>query len=157
MWVRDFANDRGRILGGNIFDLYAAGGGGHDEHATCGAIDQRSEIDLADDRGGWRNEHASNWEILDGEGEDCCGGCLGLCRAGSELDSTRLPSSADEDLGLDDDLGHPRGEEAFGDGTGTRGGGGDVGIGNGETGSRQELSRLSLVDLHPCLLPLSRD
>jgi hypothetical protein len=58
-------------------------------------------------------------------------------------------------LGLDDDLGYPRSEEAFGDGAGTRGGGGPVGIWHGETGSRQELSRLSLVDLHPCLLPLT--
>jgi hypothetical protein len=52
-------------------------------------------------------------------------------------------------------LGYTTGEEAFGDGAGARGGGGHVGIGDGETGSRKKLSRLSLVDLHPCLLPLS--
>jgi hypothetical protein len=155
VWVRNFSNDGGRILGGNIFDLHAACGGGHDEHATRGAIDQCGEVDLADDRGGWRNEHASHGKIFNGEGEDCCGGCLGLCRARGELDPARLPSPADEDLGLDDDLGYASSEEAFGDGAGARGGGGHVGIGDGETGSRKKLSRLRLVNLHPCLLPLS--
>ena len=156
MWVRDFANDCIRILGRDLFNLHAAGGGCHNEHTTSGAINQRSEVDLTDDRGGWRNEHASHWKVLNGEGEDCGGGSLGLCCAGSQLDSARLPSSADQDLGLNDDLGYPRGEEAFGDRARARSGGGDVGIGNGETGSREELSSLRLVDLHPYLLPLSR-
>jgi hypothetical protein len=134
--VGNLANDRGWILGGDLFNLHAASGGGHDEHATCGAVNQCGEIDLADDRGGWRNEHTSHGKILNGEGENCCGGCLGLCRARGELDSARLPSPADKDLRLNDDLGYPAGEEAFGDGAGTRGGGGNIGIGDRETGSR---------------------
>jgi hypothetical protein len=136
VWVGNFANDRGWILGGDLFNLHTASGGGHDEHATRGAINERGEIDLADDRGGWRNEHTSYREILNGEGENCGGGCLDLCCARGELDSARFPSSADEDLGLNHDLGHPAGEEAFGDGASARGGSGHVGIGDGETGSR---------------------
>ena len=155
MRMGDLTNDRGRIVGSNLFNLHAASGRGHDEDATSGAIDQCSEVDLADDRGGWRHKYASHWKVLNGEGKDCGGGSLGLCCAGSQLDSARLPSSANQDLGLNDDLGYSRGEEAFGDRARAGSGGGDIGIGDGETGSREELSSLRLVDLHPYLLPLT--
>jgi hypothetical protein len=132
----NFANDRGRIVGSNLFNLHAASGRGHDEHATCGAIDQCSEVDLADDRGGWRHKDASHWQIFNGEGKDCGGGCLSLCRTRGKFDSARLPSPADEDLRLDDHLRDSSGEEAFGDCASARGRSGNVGVGDGETGPR---------------------
>jgi hypothetical protein len=153
--VGDFANDGRRILGGNLFNLHATRGGGHNKHATRGSINQRGEIDLANDRGCWGNQDTSHGELIYGEGKDRGSGCLGLRRTCGELDAAGLTSPADEDLGLDDDLGYPTCEEAFGDGAGASGGGGHICIRDGETGSRKKLSRLSLVDLHPCLLPLS--
>ena len=49
VWVRNFTNDRSWILCGDLFDFHATCGGGHDEDATRGAINEGSEIDLADD------------------------------------------------------------------------------------------------------------
>ena len=49
VWVGNFANDRARILGGDLFDFHATGGRCHDEHPASGSVNQRSEIDLTDD------------------------------------------------------------------------------------------------------------
>jgi hypothetical protein len=153
MWMCDFSHDGGWILGGNLFDFHSARGGGHDEDATCGAINQRCEIDLANDRGCWRHKDAAHGQAFDREGENRGGSCLGLSGARGKFYPTCLSSSANEDLRLNNNLVNSAREEALGDTARVRGCGGNVGVRDRKAGSPKEFSRFSLVDLHPCLLP----
>ena len=136
------------VLLGQRLDLDAALGRTHEHDALGGAVEDRSEVELAHDVGARRHQHATDGDALDVHAQDGFGVGFGFFGRARELDAAGLAAAADEHLGLDD---HGRRAATEVGGrllAGLGGGGGDGVGGNGQPGSRQEGLGVEFLQFH---------
>ena len=108
--MRPLAQDLLGRVGGDLFDLHAAGLRRHHDVGAAAAVERDREIQLALDRGGLLDEDLADQDALGRRlrrlqlhPEDLAGGVLGGGRIIRELDATGLAPPAGVDLSLDDD------------------------------------------------------
>ena len=118
--------DRSGIDLGDLLDLDAAFGRGHDDDPPADPVEDRPEVVLAGDVGGRPDEELANRDALDLEGQDRLRRRLGGVGVGGHLDPAGLAPATDQDLGLDHDQGGAGGERALGCGPGFGGGSDDL-------------------------------
>ncbi len=109
MGIDGLAEDRLRVLGGDLLDVHAALAGGHDDRLALGAIEGDRDVQLLGDVGGLLDEHLAH-ELPFGAGlmgdelhaEDLAGQLASFLGRLGELDAAPLAAPAGVDLGLDD-------------------------------------------------------
>ena len=138
-------------FGGDLLDVHAAGGGGHEDGEGVGAVEDDAGVEFFGDGEGLLDEDAADEAAFgaglvgdEGHAEDAGGDGFGLGGGGGELDAAALAAAAGVDLGLDDD----GGTDFFGDGAGLSSGGGDAAARDGDAVAREDLLGLVFVDFH---------
>ena len=142
------ADDRLRPGGRDLLDLHAALGRAHEQDPPGRAVEDRAEVELADDVGGRGDEHLADRDALDVHAQDAPGDGLRLGRVRRELHAAGLAPPADEHLGLDDNGARAEGEGSFGGPAGLRGRPGDLPGGDRQALGHEEGLRVGFLDLH---------
>jgi hypothetical protein len=153
--VDGLLEDGFRSLGGDLFNLHAAGLRGHEDKAAGGAIEHDAEIELAVNGCGLLDEQALDL-LARGSGlmgdelhaENVLGVELGIFAGASDFDTAALAAAAGVNLRLDDHAGGAFREEGARHGGGFFEGVGHFPAGNGHAVFRQDFFCLILVDFH---------
>ena len=146
------AHDLLRRLLGDLFDVHAAGGAGHDHRLAGRAIEHDAQIQLARHLQPLFDQHAADDAAFgaglvrdEGHADHVSRELDGLVRALRQLDAAALAAAARMNLRLDDDH---RAAEALGDLAGFGGVGRDFAARHGHAVARQNRFCLILVDFH---------
>ena len=138
------ADERIRILLGDLLDLDAALGGEHEERLLEATVEGDGEVVLGRDLGRALDPELAHDVSVDVEPEDRFGLALSVFRAVRELDAAGLPSAACQHLRLDDDLA----AELLGGGARLGRRGGEPTLGDRDAEAAEELLALVLVEIH---------
>ncbi len=157
--VDDLLEDLLGRLGGDLLDLHAALGRGHDDDAPGAAVDDDAQIELARDVHTLLDEEALD-DLARGprlvrhelHAEDLLRRLARGGRALDDLDAPALAAATGVDLGLDDHhLAARLGDERLGGGLGLVDAEGGRPLGHGHAVLPQQLFPLILVDFHGCV------
>ena len=148
--VRVDADDGVRVRRRHLLDLDPALGRAHQQDPPRRPIEDRGQVQLADDVRGWSDEDLAHGDALDRHAEDVVRDVLRLVVSGGEPDAARLASTADEHLRLDHHLARvARAVEQPGGRSASLGRApGDLPGRNRQTLGEQELLGVGFLDLH---------
>ena len=131
-------------LAGDLFDVNAALGTGHDDVLAAGAIKGNAEIELLGDIGRWGNQYLSHDVTADVETKNRRGSVAGLGWCAGQLHSAGFATTTGVNLSLD----HDRTTGGLGDRFRVLRRGSDFAAIGANTVGRKELRRLVLVQVH---------
>ena len=142
-------------LGGDLFNLHAAGLRGHEDQLAGGAVEHDAEIKLAVDGRGFFNQQPLHLLALRAglvgdelHAEDVLGVQFGVFAGFGDFDAAALAAASGMNLRLDDDAGRALGKQLAGHVVGFFQRVGHFAPGHGNAVLRQDFLCLILVNFH---------